>query len=176
MLKAGAVLVGAYLVGTRAVPWVLGRVAGTRTRELFLLAVVGLALGTALLTQAAGLSLAFGAFLAGLVVGESEYRAQVVAEVLPLRDLFASLFFVSIGLLIDPRALLANAPQVALLTAAVVVGKTAIIVVAVVLGPRAARDRWRCSPGWPWPRWGSSPSCSPGWGWTAGRSPRRSST
>lgn len=132
VLKAGAVLVGAYLVGTRAVPWVLGRVAGTRTRELFLLAVVGLALGTALLTQAAGLSLAFGAFLAGLVVGESEFRAQVVTEVLPLRDLFASLFFVSVGLLIDPLALLANAPQVALLTAAVVVGKTAIVV-AVVL-------------------------------------------
>ena len=113
-------------------PWVLGRVAGTRTRELFLLAVVGLALGTALLTQAAGLSLAFGAFLAGLVVGEFEFRAQVVTEVLPLRDLFASLFFVSVGLLIDPLALLANAPQVALLTAAVVVGKTAIVV-AVVL-------------------------------------------
>ena len=131
MLRAGAVLLGAYLVGTRAVPWVLGRVAGTRTRELFLLAVVGLTLGTALVTQAAGLSLAFGAFLAGLVIGESEYRAQVVAEVLPLRDLFASLFFVSIGLLIDPRALLANASQVALLTAAVVVGKTAIIVVVV---------------------------------------------
>ena len=131
MLRAGAVLLGAYLVGTRAVPWVLGRVAGTRTRELFLLAVVGLTLGTALVTQAAGLSLAFGAFLAGLVIGESDYRAQVVAEVLPLRDLFASLFFVSIGLLIDPRALLANASQVALLTAAVVVGKTAIIVVVV---------------------------------------------
>jgi K+:H+ antiporter len=131
MLRAGAVLLGAYLVGTRAVPWVLGRVAGTRTRELFLLAVVGLTLGTALVTQAAGLSLAFGAFLAGLVVGESEYRAQVVAEVLPLRDLFASLFFVSIGLLIDPRALLANVSQVALLTAAVMVGKTAIIVVVV---------------------------------------------
>jgi monovalent cation:H+ antiporter-2, CPA2 family len=131
MLRAGAVLLGAYLVGARAVPWVLGRVAGTRTRELFLLAVVGLTLGTALVTQAAGLSLAFGAFLAGLVIGESDYRAQVVAEVLPLRDLFASLFFVSIGLLIDPRALLANASQVALLTAAVVVGKTAIIVVVV---------------------------------------------
>jgi CPA2 family monovalent cation:H+ antiporter-2 len=133
VLKAGAILAGAYLVGTRAVPWLLGRVAGTRTRELFLLAVVGLTLGTALLTHAAGLSLAFGAFLAGLVAGESEYRAQVVAEVLPLRDLFASLFFVSVGLLIDPRALVASAGAVALLVGAVVVGKTAIVVSVVRL-------------------------------------------
>jgi CPA2 family monovalent cation:H+ antiporter-2 len=132
-LKAGAILAGAYLVGTRAVPWLLGRVAGTRTRELFLLAVVGLTLGTALLTHAAGLSLAFGAFLAGLVAGDSEYRAQVVAEVLPLRDLFASLFFVSVGLLIDPRALVASAGAVALLVGAVVVGKTAIVVSVVRL-------------------------------------------
>src|SRR5260370_35523142 len=90
-LKAGGGLLVAYLVGARAVPWLLGHAAGSRSRELFLLSVVGLALGTALGPQAAGLSLAFGAFLAGLAVAESEYRTQVVAEGLPLRDLFNSL-------------------------------------------------------------------------------------
>jgi CPA2 family monovalent cation:H+ antiporter-2 len=131
-LKAGGVLLGAYFIGIRLVPIALGRAAITGTRELFLLGVVALALGTALVTQFAGLSLAFGAFLAGLVVAESEYRRQVVAEVLPLRDLFASLFFVSVGLLIDPRTLLSEAGLVAALSAIVVVAKT-VIAAAIVL-------------------------------------------
>jgi CPA2 family monovalent cation:H+ antiporter-2 len=132
-LKAGAILLGAYVVGARAVPWVLGHVAVSRTRELFLLGVVGLALGTAIVTQFAGLSLAFGAFLAGLVIAESEYRTQVIAEVLPLRDLFASLFFVSVGILINPVALLSNAGLVALLSGVVVVAKVGIVALVVLL-------------------------------------------
>jgi CPA2 family monovalent cation:H+ antiporter-2 len=131
--EAVALVLGAYLVGVRAVPWLLGHVALQRTRELFLLAVVGLALGTALAAQAIGLSLAFGAFLAGLVVAESEYRAQVIAEAVPLRDLFTSLFFVSVGMLIDPRSLLDHLGGVALLTAAVLVGKPVIVTIAVLL-------------------------------------------
>jgi CPA2 family monovalent cation:H+ antiporter-2 len=129
--KGVAILAGVYLVGTRLVPWLLHHVAAARSRELFLLIVVGLALGTALLTQAAGLSLAFGAFLAGLVVAESEYRTQVIAEVLPLRDLFVALFFVSIGMLIDPPALIAQAGLVALVATVTVVGK--VVITALVL-------------------------------------------
>ena len=132
-LKAGGILLGAYAIGARAVPWLLGHLAVSRTRELFLLGVVGLALGTALVTQISGLSLAFGAFLAGLVVAESEFRTQVIAEVLPLRDLFASLFFVSVGMLINPPALASNAGLVALLGAVVVVGKVAIVALVVLL-------------------------------------------
>lgn len=132
-LKAGAILIGAFVILGRAVPWLLGHVALARVRELFLLLVVGLALGTALVTQAAGLSLAFGAFLAGLAVAESDYRTQVESEVLPLRDLFASLFFVSVGMLVDPRALAANASAVALLSAAAVVGKLIVVTVVVLL-------------------------------------------
>src|SRR5439155_10916683 len=113
------------------VPWLLAHAAGSRSRELFLLSVVGLALGTALGTQFAGLSLAFGAFLAGLAVAESEYRTQVVAEVLPLRDLFTSLFFVSVGMLIDPHTLLTQAGTVALLAATVLVGKVLITALVV---------------------------------------------
>jgi CPA2 family monovalent cation:H+ antiporter-2 len=131
-LKAAGILVGAYVLGTRVVPWLLQQIAIARTRELFLLGVVALALGTALVTQAAGLSIAFGAFLAGLVVSESEFRTQVIAEVLPLRDLFASLFFVSVGMLINPVTLLDQLGWVALVAAVVLVGKT-VIVTAIVL-------------------------------------------
>jgi CPA2 family monovalent cation:H+ antiporter-2 len=138
-IKAALVLIGAYVVGVRLVPIALRRAAVSRTRELFLLAVVGLALGTAVVTQFAGLSLAFGAFLAGLVVGESEYRAQVIAEALPLRDLFASLFFVSVGMLIDPRVLLAQGATIALVSGVVVVGKAAIVVAVVLLLGMPAR-------------------------------------
>src|ERR687886_790981 len=130
-LKAGGVLLGAYFIGIRLVPIALSRAAITRTRELFLLGVVALALGTALVTQFAGLSLAFGAFLAGLVVAESEYRTQVVAESLPLRDLFASLFFVSVGMLIDPSTLLTQAGLVTLLSASVIIGKVGIVALVV---------------------------------------------
>lgn len=126
VLKALALMAGAYVVGTRAVPLVLQHVATGRSRELFLLTVVGLSLGTALISQLAGLSLAFGAFLAGLVVSESEYRAQVVAEVLPMRDLFASLFFVSVGMLIDPGTFVSQLGLVAILTIAILAGKMLI--------------------------------------------------
>lgn len=127
-------LVGSQL-GTRIVPWLLGRVAIPRTRELFLLGVVALALGTALVTQAVGLSLAFGAFLAGLVMAESDYRAQVVAEALPFRDLFTSLFFVSIGMLLNPAVLLKMPLQLTMLSAIAIVGKS-VIAVATLLALR----------------------------------------
>ncbi|MBI2908434.1 MAG: cation:proton antiporter, partial [Chloroflexi bacterium] len=132
-LKAGGVLVAAYLVGSRLVPWLLAHTAGPRSRELFLLSVVGVALGTALATQRLGLSPAFGAFLAGLVVAESEYRAQALADSLPLRDLFAALFFVSIGMLIDPAVLISQAGPIGLLTTLIVLGKGAIVVVVVLV-------------------------------------------
>ena len=132
-VKAAVVLLGAYVIGVRLVPVLLRRAAVSGTRELFLLGVVALALGTAFVTQFAGLSLAFGAFLAGLVVGESEFRTQVIAEVLPLRDLFASLFFVSVGMLIDPRVMLSESGEIALLSAVVVVGKVGIVATIVLL-------------------------------------------
>ena len=131
--KAIGVVVVAYFLGARAAPWLLAHAAARPSREVFLLAVVALALGTALITQVAGLSLAFGAFLAGVVIAESEYRTQVVAEVLPLRDLFTSLFFVSIGMLIDPITLVAALGPLALLTVAVVIAKPAVSTLALLL-------------------------------------------
>jgi monovalent cation:H+ antiporter-2, CPA2 family len=131
VVKAGATIGGVYLVGTKLAPWLLRRAALGESRELFLLGVVGLALGTALVTQEIGLSLAFGAFVAGLAIAESTYRTQVLAEILPLRDLFTALFFVSIGILIDPATLVGKLGLVVLLASAVILGKTAIVTVIV---------------------------------------------
>src|SRR5919201_1323184 len=130
--EALALVVGTYVVGARIVPWILGHVAVPRSRELFLLGVVGLALGVGLIAQSIGLSLAFGAFLAGLVIAESQYRTQVVAEILPFRDLFTSLFFVSVGMLIDPVAIISQAGVVAVLTSVVLVGKWLLVVVSML--------------------------------------------
>lgn len=141
MLKGAAAILVAYVVGTRVMPWLLGHVAMPGSREIFLLAVVGFALGVGVLTGALGLSLAFGAFLAGLALSESEYRNQVVAEVLPLRDLFTSLFFVSIGMLIDPADLITNIGSIALLLAVVIPAKALIIggiVLLLGMPPRVA--------------------------------------
>jgi CPA2 family monovalent cation:H+ antiporter-2 len=132
-LKAGAVMAGVYVLGIRVAPWLLRRAALGRSRELFLLGVVALALGTALLTEEIGLSLAFGAFLAGLAVAESSYRPQVLAEILPLRDLFTALFFVSVGLLVDPGTLVSRLGLVVLLACVVLLGKTAIVSAVVKL-------------------------------------------
>lgn len=133
VMKAVGVVIVAYLLGVRAAPWLLAHAAARPSREVFLLAVVALALGTAVMTQWVGLSLAFGAFLAGVVIAESEYRTQVIAEVLPLRDLFTSLFFVSVGMLIDPITLVAALGPLALLTAAVVFVKPAVTTLALLL-------------------------------------------
>ncbi|MCC7107059.1 MAG: cation:proton antiporter [Chloroflexi bacterium] len=127
-VKAAAVVLGGFVVGTRVVPRLLSVGAIGQSRELFLLSVVSLALGMALLTSFAGLSLAFGAFLAGLIVAESEYHTQVVAEVLPLRDLFVALFFVSVGMLIDPSVLVTQTSLVILLVSVAVLAKLGIVV------------------------------------------------
>jgi CPA2 family monovalent cation:H+ antiporter-2 len=126
LAQAALALLIVAVVGVRIVPWILDRVARTESRELFLLTIVVIALGTAYASHEAGLSFALGAFLAGLVVSESDFDAQVLAEIIPLRDLFSTLFFVSLGMLLDPD-LFTNQPfQVAVVVLALVVGKTLI--------------------------------------------------
>ncbi len=124
-ISAG-VLIGAYLLGTRLVPPILRIFARTGSRELFMLTVVAIALGVALATHIAGLSLGLGAFLAGIVVSESEFEEQVLADIIPVRDLFSTLFFLSVGMLIDPLVLLAQWQVVLGLTAVLVAGKMLI--------------------------------------------------
>jgi len=121
--KAVVVLLVTYYLGTRVIPWLLLRVAETNSREMFLLAVVTLALGTAIATNYFGLSFAFGAFLAGIIVSESEFNRQVLAEIMPLRDIFATLFFVSVGMLINLSFVLTNALMVLSVVGVIIIGK-----------------------------------------------------
>lgn len=102
LVVVACILVGAWY----AVPILLEHIVRSRSRELFLLTIIVLCLGIAWLTSLGGLSLALGAFIAGLVISESEYSHQAIAEVLPFRDSFNSLFFVSIGILMDWHILL----------------------------------------------------------------------
>lgn len=99
--KAAIVIVAVLILARKVVPWILEKVAKTRRQELFLLTVVAICFGTAGLTNLAGVSLALGAFLAGLVVSESHYSEQAVSEILPLRTIFTAVFFVSIGMLLN---------------------------------------------------------------------------
>ncbi len=92
--------------GLWVLPWLMGRVGGVRSRELFLLTVLVMCLGAALGTQLIGLSAVFGAFLIGLVIRESRFAHQALAEITPLRDIFATLFFVSLGMLLNPLFML----------------------------------------------------------------------
>jgi len=130
-----AVLVAfAFLVGGRVIPRLLTGVAGTQSRELFTLAVLILALGIAVGSAVGfGVSMALGAFLAGMIVGQSEFSFRAASEALPMRDAFSVLFFVSVGMLLDPKALM-DSPLLLLLTLGVVlVGKPLAAFVIVVL-------------------------------------------
>jgi monovalent cation:H+ antiporter-2, CPA2 family len=118
-LLVGGIVAGAWVL----VPRLLKQIVRSRSRELFLLTVIVLCLGIAWLTSQAGLSLALGAFIAGLVISESEYSHQALAEILPFRDSFNSLFFVSIGMLMDVRVLAEYPGLVAALIGAVLLGK-----------------------------------------------------
>ncbi len=124
LLEAGVALALVMVLGTRLVPWLLYHIARTSSRELFLLTIVIIALGTALASHKAGLSVALGAFLAGLVVSESEFDAQVVAEIVPLRDLFSTLFFVALGMLFHPTVIVEHQVEFLVLAVLLVVGKT----------------------------------------------------
>src|SRR2546422_6298194 len=98
----------------------------TLFRSLFLLVALAIALGAAALTQAAGLSLALGAFLAGLLINESDYAHETLARLLPLRDAFVALFFVTVGALIDLRTIATSLPLLGALLGLVIVGKFVI--------------------------------------------------
>ena len=115
------------------VPRIIRATIASRSRDIFILSVIVIVLGIAYLTSRAGLSTALGAFIAGIVISESEYSHQVLSDVLPLRETFNSLFFVSIGMLLEPGFLLANAGLVLLLSAAVLIGKTVITTGIVTL-------------------------------------------
>ncbi|MCW4454744.1 Kef family K(+) transporter [Flavobacterium sp. MXW15] len=114
------------VVGRRVIPWILERIAGTGSRELFTLSVLAIALGVAFGSAALfGVSFALGAFFAGMLLNESELSHKAANDSLPLRDAFAVLFFVSVGMLFDPHILLEHPWQVLATTAIIMFGKSA---------------------------------------------------
>jgi len=130
---AAAILVPFFFLAAKSVPALMMRVARTRSQELFLLVALAIALGTAALTQAVGLSLALGAFLAGLLISQSDYAHETLVRLLPLRDAFVALFFVTMGALVDPAGLVAYPEVLALMVALTIAGKFLIWTVVVWL-------------------------------------------
>ena len=137
---ASLMVVGVVLTSRLLLPRILKWVDAQRSREVFLMAVVAICIGTAWLSSLAGLSVALGAFLGGMVVADTEYSHRAMGDVLPLRDIFVSLFFVSLGMLFDTNVLAEYAQEVALLVFAFVAGK-AIIATACALVMRFPRER-----------------------------------
>ena len=133
VVKLGALLVFTLYVGGRVIPWLLNRVTATHSRELFALTVLVLALGIAVgSAKIFGASMALGAFLAGMVVGRSEFSLRAASEALPMRDAFAVLFFVSVGMLFNPRHLI-EAPGLVAATLAIVMIAKPMAALGIVL-------------------------------------------
>ncbi|TMI78334.1 MAG: hypothetical protein E6H03_12255 [Bacillati bacterium ANGP1] len=122
LLKGALILGPFFLLARRVVPRLPARVAGTGNMELLVLDMMALAIGTAVLTAAAGLSIALGAFLAGLLVNESEPSHEILTRIFPMRDIFVAIFFASIGLLVQPASLASQIPTILVMVALVIVG------------------------------------------------------
>ncbi len=121
--RATLLIAAIVLFGTRVLPRLMERVVAWRSRELFLVCVLAIGLGVGYGTYLLGLSLAIGAFLAGMVLSESAYSHQALADITPLRDIFAMLFFVTVGMLVDPAFLWARAPTISVVVAVLLVAK-----------------------------------------------------
>jgi len=142
LAKAGVVVVTTVLVSRLVVPRVLHWVAASRSREVFLLAVLGLCIGTAWLTSHVGLSLALGAFLGGMVVADTEYGHRAMGDMLPLRDAFVSVFFISLGMLFDVRIVRAHPVAVLLLLLGFLFGKGVLATLSALAMRFPARVAW----------------------------------
>lgn len=125
-IKATLFLAAMFFLGTRLLPYLLKTIARLGSRELFILAITAIGLGVGYATYLVGLSFAFGAFIAGMVLSESDYGHQALSDIVPLRDLFGLLFFASVGMLLDPRFLLSHFTLILFLVVVVSIGKGCI--------------------------------------------------
>ncbi len=125
------VLAGLFLLARFLMPLIVYQIANIRMREAFTIGVILLLLGTAYITHTAGLSFALGAFIAGLILSESEYNHQIVSDILPFRDAFNSIFFVSIGLLLNINFVLDNVLMISSLTLGILLVKTIVVVIII---------------------------------------------
>src|SRR4029078_8630221 len=128
-----ALLALTVLVATRVVPRLMALIARWNSRELFLLATMTVALGVGYAAYSFGLSLALGAFIAGLIINESDYAHQALSDIIPLRDLFGMLFLVAAATLLYPPLAWRQLGMLATIVAAVVIGKGAILAGVVAL-------------------------------------------
>lgn len=142
LVKAAAVVLGTVLVARWVVPRFLASVDASRSREVFLLAVLALCIGTAWLTSMAGLSLALGAFLGGMIVADTEYGHRALGDILPLRDAFVSVFFVSLGMLFDVRVVASQPVAVGLLLAGFLFAKGLLATLSAMAMRFPARVAW----------------------------------
>ncbi len=108
LVRSAVFLALMIVVGTRVIPWLMRQVSRWNSRELFLLTVTGLGLGIGYATYKVGLSFAFGAFVAGIVLSESDHAHQALSDIIPLRDIFGLLFFASVGMLLEPHFIQEN--------------------------------------------------------------------
>ncbi len=129
LLKAVIFLACMYFIGTKVLPVLLRHIVALGSRELFLLAVIAIGLGIGFATYLVGLSFAFGAFIAGMVLTESDYGHQALSDVIPLRDVFGLLFFASVGMLLDPHFFIRHVWEVLLLVSVIALGKAGIFAV-----------------------------------------------
>ena len=140
LLKAVAFIAIMFFAGTRLLPWLLEKIAHTRSRELFILAILAITLGTAMsASELFGVSLALGAFVAGAIISQSRLSHQVGADLFSFRETFSVLFFVSVGMLVNPAFLWENIGQVVSLSLLVVFGKAIIVILLGFFFPRPAR-------------------------------------
>ena len=133
LLKSAIVVVLTYVSARYIVPRLMHAVAKTNSKELFLLVTITLCFAIAFLTAEIGLSLALGAFIAGLIISESEYSHQATSIILPFRELFTSFFFVSVGMLLDLSFFLSNIPIILLLVFIVLILKSSVAAIAVAI-------------------------------------------
>jgi CPA2 family monovalent cation:H+ antiporter-2 len=140
--KAALVVVATVVIARVIVPRVLALVDASRSREVFVLAVLGLCIGTAWLTSLAGLSFALGAFLGGMVVADTEYGHRAMSDMLPLRDTFMSVFFVSLGMFFDVRVVLEQPLLIALLLVGFLFAKGFLATLAAQIMRFPARVAW----------------------------------
>jgi monovalent cation:H+ antiporter-2, CPA2 family len=137
-----AAIAAVFAVARFLMPKVLHLVVRTRVREIFLIASLFLCLGMALLTSSLGLSMALGAFLAGVIISESEYSHQVVSDILPFRDVFNSLFFISIGMLLHTGDVVRSGAEVAVLVLSILLLKALVVVLTVRILGYGSRIAW----------------------------------
>ena len=133
IIRSAAIVTAVVVAGRILVPKVMDIIARTRQRHLFIMTVLLICLGTAWISAHAGVSLALGAFLAGFIVAGSEYRHQALADIISFKEVFISLFFISIGMLLDLRAIFANAVPIVILLAGIIIGKFLIVLVTALL-------------------------------------------